>query len=176
MFNVIFDFFSTRNSYLFHELHAHLVCVYEIHIHCMYSVSVVSLKIHLFVHLINSSESFDSSSFLNWMDCRQLSISHLCIYGFPILCHRPHSMSAFIYLLSELCVYCRVHWLRIRVFVLRICALVFHFSFRGCSHTCTTFAFSHCMLPNNWHDYFFSTVQKLTHNFNRSMYHWSIIL
>lgn len=102
--NIIFDIFllATRT---FSMDCVRIECVYEIH--CMYSVSAMSLKIYLFVHLINSSESFDSSSFLNWMDCRQLSISHLCSYGFPILCHRPHSMSAFIYLLSELCVLSR---------------------------------------------------------------------
>lgn len=97
----------------------------------MYSVSVVSLKIYLFVHLINSFESFSSSSCLNWMDWRQLSISHMYLWIF-IQCHRPHSMSAFIYLLSVLCSISQIGCVYVRSCVCFANTYVYWFSFRGC--------------------------------------------
>lgn len=122
--------FSARNAYLFNV-----------------NVFVVSLKIYLFVHLINSSESFGSSSYMNWMDCRQLSISHMYLW-ILIQYHRPHSMSVFIYLLSELS---ESHRLAayVCVLMLQIHTLVFVLG------AAIRVSRLHYMLPNNWHDFFF---------------------
>lgn len=138
-------------------------CVYEIHIHCIYSVSGVSLKIYLFVHLINSCESFDAIPLRFWIEwiagsCRFLIYVFtdfpFCAIG--LIACQP----SFIYYLSCMCtvayigcVYVRlcceyVHWF----FIYRLGAAAIHVQhshFRiACYQTIDMIIFFNCTKAN----------------------------
>lgn len=116
-------------------------------------VCVTRKKIYLFVHLINSlvNRLVPLRLYIvriEWIagSCRFLIYERTSVFMDFHSVPWPHSMSAFIYLLS-VCL-CRLSALRVCVCV--CCALVIHalvFHFEGC-YICISL--SHCMLRNNW--------------------------